>query len=98
MKELPTLQEVIERRAARKLDDDIRLFRNEIERVCNTHRAIAEAIKFPFTDSAISTITFLFHKDPVVKKVKEELFPCYVEREIEKMFETIDRVPKTPEE
>ncbi len=103
MKELPTLQEVIVRRANKKLDDDMRIFRNELDKLCCYHRDITQAVLFPYSEDTTDkcSIDNLFHKIFVKDKIREKLLPWYVEKEINKMIKAIDRVPavpKTPEE
>lgn len=102
MKELPTLQEVIVRRANKKLDDDMRIFRDELDKLCKRHENIAEAVLFPYLenpalDSDKCSIDNLFYKNSVKQKIKEKLLPWYVEKEVSKMIEAIDRVPAVPE-
>ena len=103
MKELPTLQEVIVRRANKKLDDDMRIFRDELDKLCKRHSGIVEAVSFPYSEDPNldandkCPIDNLFYKNSVKQKIKEKLLPWYVEKEVSKMIEAIDRVPAVPE-
>lgn len=103
MKELPTLQEVIVRRATRKLEDDIASFRCAIQTACaknSSFESIARTVEFPFAndlDRNTASIQYLFCKAIVVDKVKEKLLPWYVDKEVNNMVEAIDRIPKVDE-
>lgn len=98
MKDLPTLQEVIQRRATKRLEDDIANFRGEITRVCNRYEAISRSVEFPFTDNGDKAfVQNLFYKVIVTDKVKESLLPCYMRKEVDNMVEAIDRIPKVDE-
>ena len=95
MKELPTLQEVIVRRANEKFSDDLRKFRAELDKLCYRYNDITKAVSFFYSEDITDkcSIDNLFHKDIVIDKIRENLLSGYVTREIDKMVKAIDRIP-----
>ena len=96
MKELPTLQEAIVKKAKKKLNDDIKKFCEELDTFCNHHHDIVVAVSFPYSKDPADecSIDNLFHKISVEDKIRENLLPSYVEREVTKIVEAINRIPE----
>lgn len=101
MNPLPTLQEAIEAKARKKLLRNIIDFRSSIDSLCRRKEftEIASAIHFRYgaAENMTAAINLLFYKGTVLEEVQSKLLPGYVEDEIQKTTEALNKIIKAVE-